>query len=722
MRRPLLAALVLLPAASVLSPPARSASPALPKGEVVYRPECFGYAFEEQLRSSSGSAGPSVGAAGGLQQAPTSAPSAPPPSAPKGGGGKISVGARKSAPAAPEADAMPAPPPASAAYESFGDDAGLSAAPKAKEATKAEAKPQAAKAPAEKLQAAKPTQPAKDKGDDRPSAEPADEDSEERLDAVANIDVDQSEKRAAGGERSQQPVLDWGATVYLSNDDSMSLASAQRLIYAAKSELPFSVSEVRPHELLNYFSFDNVTPDQDQLFDVLASAEQQGDRLSVALAVKGATPERTPLDLTLVVDRSCSMMDEGRMDYTKRGLSLMTSQLTRGDRIDVVMFDDRVCTPLENFVVGRDDPSLLSRVISMMQPEGATDVSLGLKTAYQVAKSHEDTHGRNRRVMIVTDAMMNTGDVDPNTVSEIGRAFESDGIRLTGVGVGREFNDKVLDMLTEKGKGAYVFLGSEAVVDRVFGAQGFTQLVQTIAHDVHFALKLPASLAMERFYGEEVSTVKEEVQPVNYYAGTTQLFLQDLVLKGGRVVGTDPVELEITYRDAVTGEPSKRLFRTTVGAMVEADPHNVRKGLALMAWTDMLTAQAMGADPCGRELQTYASRASKLGDDAEIGFVNGLVSKRCGSFELPAFVSNNGVPFKVRVDADIPISTVALDCGGSRSTESLTGADVIAMFTAPPGVCSLTLSGPLDMTAKVEVPKTGGDLRCIVRGGRISCS
>ena len=40
------------------------------------------------------------------------------------------------------------------------------------------------------------------------------------------------------------------------------------------------------------------------------------------------------------------------------------------------------------------------------------------------------------------------------------------------------------------------------------------------------------------------------------------------------------------------------------------------------------------------------------------------------------------------------------------------------MFTAPPGVCELTLSGTVAMTTQVEVPTTGGDLRCVVRGGR----
>jgi Ca-activated chloride channel family protein len=487
-----------------------------------------------------------------------------------------------------------------------------------------------------------------------------------------------------------------------------------------KNDVGFAVSQIRPHELLNYFSFDTVTPDADQVFDVLASAEERGDTLEVALSVRGATPPPEPLDLTLVVDRSCSMEAEGRMEYTKRGLRQMTDQLQRGDRVDVVLFDDTKCVPLENYVVGRDDPALLSETIDRMQAEGGTDLDLGLREGYRVAKSHRDTRHRNRRMMLLTDAMLNTGDVNHDTVSEIGKAYEADGIRLTGVGVGRDFNDDVLDKLTEKGKGAYVYLGSEAVVDRVFGV-GFPSLVQTIAHDVRFELELPDSLAMERFYGEEASTVAADIQPIHYYAGTSQVFLQDLTHRDMKP--SDRVQLTVRYTDAQTGEPAKRVFRTTVGDMLDADPHNVRKAKALMAWTDLLTEQAMGGDACGAPLRAYAERAARVSDDAEIGYVNGLIRRRCGDFELPAAVAQaKAVPYKVKVDADIPIAEVALSCNGRAHTEALSGADTVARFEATPGACELTLSGTVDMTASVEVPTTGGDLRCIVRGGRLSCS
>ncbi|MCA9491188.1 MAG: VWA domain-containing protein, partial [Myxococcales bacterium] len=505
-------------------------------------------------------------------------------------------------------------------------------------------------------------------------------------------------------------------------DDSMSLASAQRVLYALKRHVPLKTSEIRPHELLNYFSFDTAEPAPGRVFSVLGGAEQDGETLTVSLAVKGATPEREPLDLTLLVDRSCSMGAEGRMDYTRRGLQLMTEQLQDGDRLDLVLFDSDVCTPVQNFVVGRDDPSVLNDALARMRPNTGTNLDAGLQTAYgiQTGRDAAEVHGRNRRVLLITDALLNEGRVQESLVAQVGKNLEEHDIRLSGVGVGREFNDKMLDKLTENGKGAYVYLGSEAVVDRVFGP-GFDALTRTVAHDVHFALDLPDSLAMERFYGEEASTNKADVQPIHYFAGTTQLFLQDLRVRPGGVVRNDPITMRIEYTDAITGEPEVQELRTTVGALLDGDPHNLRKGQALMAFSDIVLAQSMGGGGCGAPLQAYRQRSGAVPGDAEITYVNGLVGDLC-HVEMTTVVTR-GVQLKLKLDSDQPIASVDLRCGGQHTTQRLTAADQIARFEdITPGMCTVELQGNLPITAEVEVPESGGDLRCMVRGGRVSCT
>jgi hypothetical protein len=161
----------------------------------------------------------------------------------------------------------------------------------------------------------------------------------------------------------QGPSVDFGATVHLSNDDSMSLASAQRVLAALELGYDIPAEHVRPHELLNYFSFDTAPVASRDMFSVSPSLIEEGDKMRLALAVQGAEGARRPLDLTLLVDRSGSMSSDNRMGYTKRGLQLMVDQLQHGDRLDLVLFDHGVCAPLKNFVVGRDDMELLKATI-----------------------------------------------------------------------------------------------------------------------------------------------------------------------------------------------------------------------------------------------------------------------------------------------------------------------------------------------------------------------
>ena len=84
----------------------------------------------------------------------------------------------------------------------------------------------------------------------------------------------------------------------------------------------------------------------------------------------------------------------------------------------------------------------------------------------------------------------------------------------------------------------------------ILGAQvDRPQVLETTALDVHFLLHLPESLRMNVFYGEESSTVKEDVQAIHYFANTSQLFLSDLMARGGALRPQDDVMLRVEYEE-----------------------------------------------------------------------------------------------------------------------------------------------------------------------------
>jgi Ca-activated chloride channel family protein len=449
---------------------------------------------------------------------------------------------------------------------------------------------------------------------------------------------------------------DWGQSIYLSNDDTMSLSSAQRVLFAIDNFLQLPLDHIRPHELLNYFSFETAPVANENDFSVLAGIaehEKQPGIYGLALAVRGRPVDlrsRRNAQMAIVVDRSGSMAAEGRMEYLKRGLIRMLNQLKNGDIVHLVIFDHQVCTPISNFVVGRDPRRILESAIRKLTPRGSTDLHSGLRTGYQLADAAYQPAYTNRVVMI-TDALANTGVTDTEMISMISRYYDSRRIRLSGVGVGREFNDALLDRLTERGKGAYVFLGSEAEVDAVFGAR-FVSLIETTAGDVHFQLHLPPSLRMNVFYGEESSVVKEDVQAIHYFANTSQLFLADLMARGGKLRPQDSIMLTIEYEHPETGAKMVEEYAFPLGE-IEQESTNVSKGRLVMRFIDGLAWMAarpvpsrhgsrMGAwqdddgwRECDAGRQDLDRLSQGIADDPEVRRVLSLWEKYCARYERP---------------------------------------------------------------------------------------
>jgi hypothetical protein len=266
---------------------------------------------------------------------------------------------------------------------------------------------------------------------------------------------------------------------------------------------------------------------------------------------------------------------------------------------------------------------------------------------YQVANDSYQPAYTNR-VILITDAQADSGVTDERLISMVARNYDARHIRLSGVGVGRTFNDSLLDQLTERGKGAYVFLGSENEVDAVFGPR-FVSLIETIASDVHFKLHLPPSLKMDTFYGEEASTSKERVQSIHYFANTSQMFLSDLRGRNAEFPGTDDVMFTIEYEDPETGESRVEEFAWQL-ASVQGRDINLNKAnlvstfarrldqLAQRPLPSEFSPQAHGwlddeaAQTCADTRQELQRLSSRLGSDPEANRLVGLWDTYCSRY------------------------------------------------------------------------------------------
>ncbi|MER6343121.1 YfbK domain-containing protein [Streptomyces sp. NPDC001595] len=231
-------------------------------------------------------------------------------------------------------------------------------------------------------------------------------------------------------------------------------------------------STVRPEEFVNSFRQDYDRPDGNG-FTVTVDGARTGDEewslVRVGLATRTADDdrERPPAALTFVLDVSGSMAEPGRLDLAKESLGVMTDRLRDDDSVAIVTFSDDAETILPMTRLG-DGRREVHKAIDGLESQYSTNLGAGVQTGYETAVKGL-REGATNRVVLVSDALANTGDTDADTILEkIADERREHGITLFGVGVGSDYGDELMERLADRGDGHTTYVSTAAESREVF--------------------------------------------------------------------------------------------------------------------------------------------------------------------------------------------------------------------------------------------------------------
>lgn len=439
----------------------------------------------------------------------------------------------------------------------------------------------------------------------------------------------------------QEPDIDTSATsFYFSYDESGSTASRDLTFKAlADGNLP-SADWGRPYEYLNaeeFNHFDLTVADPINVSMGLYAANTDeipvgidfdGSLYALGINVTGPVlnhSERDNVVLTLLVDISGSMgapytasmpgNEEIRslLDVAKHGLLLLETQLKEGDVVNLVSFESFAVTHLKSWAYSADDTEL-REAISALNDNGSTALNAGIQQAYAEAIASFDPEKSNR-VIILTDAKANVGEVNPTLISQNVTINDAEGIHFSGIGIGANFDDRFLNTLTDLGKGNYSAMITPNDTERIFD-RGFMRFLQPAIRNVKFELTYPQSLNQLYSAAEDISQDAEEVSSVNFSYNSSQFFLE-LFNATNFVDPEETIDLTLFYKNH-QGEDLEVTVSKPITELLQVGESEIKSAAAVTTLAQLVArqiscSQATQSSLYEQDIRTYTFEKYKQG-------------------------------------------------------------------------------------------------------------
>jgi Ca-activated chloride channel family protein len=257
---------------------------------------------------------------------------------------------------------------------------------------------------------------------------------------------------------------------------------------------------VRVEEYVNYFDGGYSAP-EDSTFAVYADGGptpfwgSSNDVLRIGIKAREVSERRRQdVNLTLVVDVSGSMGEQGKLRMVQDALEILIDELDRFDSVAIIAYNTDAEVVLEP--TPADEKDEIMDAIARLEAGGTTNAEAGLMLGYRLADDSFIRDGVNR-VILLSDGVANVGNTGPEAILEEIGEHARRGIDLVTIGVGiSTYNDVLLEQLADQGDGWYAYVDTQDEAERLF-QQRLTTSLETVARDAKVQVEFDPDLVEE---------------------------------------------------------------------------------------------------------------------------------------------------------------------------------------------------------------------------------
>lgn len=294
-------------------------------------------------------------------------------------------------------------------------------------------------------------------------------------------------------------------------------------------------------------------------------------RLSLtALADTVAERDRPPVNVALVIDRSGSMQGD-RLAHAKAGARAALERLGSDDVVSLVEYNHKVRVLVPSTRLGSSRRKF-ERAIGRLRASGTTALYAGVREGGdQVLDALTDM--QVNRVILLSDGLANVGPSKPSDLKRLGRRLAAQGITVSTIGLGLQYNEDLMQGLAAASDGNHVFVERPSDLAEIFDRE-LGDALSIAAKDVTITIECRAGFVPKRVLGREASISGQKItlKLAQLQADNERYVLVELAPpKSVRDGTTDVAHVDVGYLDLGSGRRSDVTAEVQVEFSRDAD-------------------------------------------------------------------------------------------------------------------------------------------------------